>query len=134
MATLIKSMIKKSVDSTQKTSVSTSYDASKKASLALQMPSGFPLNFHLEGLYIQMSSVSSATEITIKICTDAAGDQAIVTGTTSTIEAGVTTATDGSAVYKIDLDYIFEASPVYVFYKVEAGSVSVDSVELTYHE
>lgn len=135
MATRTTSLIKKSSDTTQKTSVGTSYDGSKKATLALQMPSNFPLAFHLEGIFIKMSSLaSSPTKITMKLTTDSNGDEAIVTGTESTIETGVTTATDGAVVYKIDLDYIFDSSNVYVFYKTDAGTVSIDSVELTYHE
>ena len=135
MALRTNKIIKKSVDGTQKTSVGTSYATAKKATLTLQMPSGFPLAFHLEGLFIRMSSLnSSPTKLTIKITTDANGDEAIVTGTESTIETGVTTATDGAVVYKIDLDYIFDSSDIYVFYKTDAGTVSVDAVELTYHE
>jgi hypothetical protein len=135
MARNIKSIIKKSTDTTQKTSVGTSYDGTKKATLSLQMPEGFPLAFHLEGLFIRMSSLaSSPTTLTIKITTDSNGDEAIVTGTASTIETGVTTATDGAVVYKIDLDYIFDDSDIYVFYKTDAGTVSIDAVELTYHE
>lgn len=135
MARNIKSIIKKSTDTTQKTSVGTSYATAKKATLSLQMPEGFPLAFHLEGLFIRMSSLaSSPTKLTIKITTDANGDEAIVTGTESTIETGVTTATDGAVVYKIDLDYIFDDSDIYVFYKTDAGTVSIDAVELTYHE
>ena len=135
MALRTNKIIKKSVDGTQKTSVGTSYDTAKKATLALLMPSGFPLAFHLEGLFIRLSSLnSSPTKLTIKITTDANGDEAIVTGTESTIETGVTTATDGAVVYKIDLDYIFDSSDIYVFYKTDAGTVSVDAVELTYHE
>ena len=135
MARNIKSIIKKSTDTTQKTSVGTSYATAKKATLTLQMPTNFPLAFHLEGLFIRMSSLnSSPTKLTVKITTDANGDEAIVTGTESTIETGVTTATDGSVVYKIVLDYIFDSSDIYVFYKTDAGTVSVDTVELTYHE
>lgn len=82
-----------------------------------------------------MSSLaSSPTKLTARITTDADGDKAIVTGTESEIEVGVTTSTDGSAVYRIDVDYIFESAPVYVFFKTDAGTVSVDSVEMTYHE
>jgi len=135
MAVRSVSLIKKSVDSTAKTSVGTSYATAKKATLSLKMPSGFPIAFHLEGLFIRMSSLaSSPTKLTVKLTTDANGDEAIITGTESTIETGVTTATDGAVVYKIDLDYIFESSDVYVFYKTDAGTVTIDSVELTYHE
>ena len=99
------------------------------------MPSGFPLAFHLEGLFIQVSSIaSSAAQITTKVTTDAAGDEAILTSTQDTIDVGVTTATDGSVSYKIDMDYLFDASTIYVFCKTNTGSVSVDKVELTYHE
>tara|TARA_Y100000114_G_C11756580_1_gene327174 strand:+ start:2500 stop:2907 length:408 start_codon:yes stop_codon:yes gene_type:complete len=135
MARNIKKIIKKSVDGTQVTNVGTSYSASKKSTVALIMPGSFPLAFHLEGLFIRMSSLnSSPTKLTVKITTDANGDEAIITSTESTIETGVTTATDGAVVYKIDVDYIFESSNIYVFYKTDAGTVSVDAVELTYHE
>jgi hypothetical protein len=128
-------VIKKSSDATQKTSVGTSYATAKKATLALDMPTGFPLNFHLEGVFVQMSSLnSSPTKLTMKLTTDSGGDLAIVTATESDIDTGVTTATDGSAIYKIDLDYIFESSTVYLFFKTDAGTVSIDSVELTYRE
>ena len=135
MATRTTSLIKKSSDTTQKTGVGTSYDASKKATLELQMPSGFPLAFHLEGLFIQVSSIaSSAAQITTKVIIDAAGDEAILTSTQDTIDVGVTTSTDGSVSYKIDMDYLFDASTIYVFCKTNTGTVSVDKVELTYHE
>jgi hypothetical protein len=135
MAVRSVSLIKKSMDSTQKTSVSTSYDTAKKGTLALQMPSGFPLHFHLEGVFVQMSSLaSSPTKLTMRLCTDSGGDEAIVTGTESTIEVGVTTSTDGSAIYAIDIDYIFESDTVYAFFKTDTGSVSIDKIELTYHE
>lgn len=135
MAVRSVSLIKKSTDSTPKSSVSTSYDTAKKATLDLVMPDGFPLSFHLEGLFVQMSSLaSSPTKLTARITTDTDGDLAIVTGTESDIEVGVTTATDGSAIYKIDVDYIFESNQVYVLFKTDTGTVTIDSVELTYHE
>jgi|TARA_R100000655_G_scaffold4209_2_gene13671 hypothetical protein len=128
-------LIKKSVDSTQKTSVGTSYDTAKKATLELAMPPNFPLNFHLSAVYVQMSSLnSSPTKLTVKITTDSGGDEAILTSTESTIDVGVTTATDGSAIYKLDVDYIFESSTIYAFFKTDAGTVSIDKIELTYHE
>ena len=135
MAVRSVSVIKKSSDAVQKTSVGTSYDTAKKATLALQQPANFPLRFHLEGVFVQMSSLaSSPTKLTMKLTTVSGGDLAIVTATQSDIDTGVTTATDGSAIYKIDLDYIFESDTVYLFFKTDTGTVSIDSVELTYHE
>ena len=135
MAVRSVSVIKKSDDTVQKTSVGTSYDTAKKATLTLKQPAQFPLTFHLEGVFVQMSSLnSSPTKLTMKLTTDSGGDLAIVTATQSDIDTGVTTATDGSAIYKIDLDYIFESETVYLFFKTDAGTVSIDSVELTYHE
>lgn len=134
MAVRSVSLIKKSVDSTAKSAVGTSYATAKKATLNLAMPDGFPLTFHLEGLFVQLSSISSATKLTVKLTQDSDGDQALVTSTESDIDVGVTTSSDGSAIYKIDLDYSFDSSPVYVFMKTDAGSVTVDSVTLTYHE
>ena len=135
MADRMTHLIKKSVDSTQKTSVGTSYDTAKKATLELIMPADFPLNFHLSAVYVQMSSLnSSPTKLSVKITTDSGGDEAIMTGTESTIEAGVTTATDGSAIYKLDVDYVFESSTIYAFFKTDTGTVSIDKIELTYHE
>jgi hypothetical protein len=134
MAVRSVSLIKKSIDSVAKTSVGTSYDTSKKASLDLAMPDGFPFAFHLEGIFVQMSSISSATKLTVKLTSDSGGDEALVTSTESTIDVGVTTSSDGTAIYKVDLDYIFDDSPVYLMMKTDAGTVTVDSVTLTYHE
>jgi len=134
MAVRSVSLIKKSVDSTAKTSVGTAYDSAKKATLNLVMPEGFPYNFHLEGVFIQLSSISSATKITMKLTQDSGGDEALVTATESDIDVGVTTSSDGTVIYKIDLDYVFDSSPIYCYMKTDAGSVTVDSVTLTYHE
>ena len=135
MAMKTKGLIKKSTDTTQKTSVGNTYDAAKKATLVLNMPSGFPLNFHLSAVYVQMSSLNSnPTKLSVKISTDSGGDESIMTGTESTIEAGVTTATDGSAIYKLDVDYVFDSPTIYAFFKADTGTVSIDKIELTYHE
>tara|TARA_R100000773_G_scaffold8925_1_gene8501 strand:- start:301 stop:732 length:432 start_codon:yes stop_codon:yes gene_type:complete len=134
MATKTTKLIKKSSASPALSVNNTSYAAAKKAEIALQMPSGFPLNFHLEGLFVQLSSVSTAATLSIKICTDSAGDEAIVASSDASIDAGITTGTKGSCIFKIDLDYVFDSSPCYVFFKVNAGSATVDLVEFTYSE
>jgi hypothetical protein len=127
-------LIRKSVDTVQKTSVGTAFDTAKKATLVLKQAPNFPFQYHLEGIFIRVSSISTATKLSIALSLDSGGDEMIVTSTESTITTGVTTAAKGATVYKIDLDYVFDSGTVFLFAKTDAGTVSIDAVELTYHE
>ena len=66
----------------------------------------FPPSQNFEGylslIVLQLSSINTATEITIRLCRDQAGDEMIVTDTVSDIYTGITTATKGSAIFALN--------------------------------
>jgi hypothetical protein len=123
-------------DTTAIASVGTTYDTAKKHTLTLgSYPAGSPFRGRLEALTIQVSSISSATELAFQMTTDADGDLTIASGVGGDLTAGITTATDGAVTYVLDF---VQAAPVndivYVFYKTDAGTVTIDSITITWSE
>ena len=123
-------------DTTAIASVGTTYDTAKKHTLTLgSYPAGSAFRGRLEALTIQVSSISSATELAFQMTTDAAGDLTIASGVGGDLTAGITTATDGALTYVLDF---VQAAPVndivYVFYKTDAGTVTIDSITITWSE
>lgn len=118
------------------TGVGTSFATAKKAELDLGMfPPGSPFLGRLHSVIYHVSSISSAATITFRLCTDAAGDNMLVTDTDGTIFAGVTTATAGSVSFRLDYDVGLDSgSTVYLFHKVNTGSLTIDSIELCWEE
>ena len=122
-------------DSTPKAGVATSYAAAKKATLSLPKRTNESFPAKLGGLWIWMSSIAGgATKITFRISLDAAGDEMLVTDTEADpIYTGTTTATDGSVVYSLNgLPVDLDVDTLYVFFKTNAGTVSVDKVQLSW--
>jgi hypothetical protein len=116
--------------------VGTSMATGKRITLDTDFwPSGSPFIGRLHSLIVQVSSISSAATITWRITSDLGGDESLITDTAGSIYAGVTTATDGSASFRIDLDVALVAGDtMYFFAKVDAGSVTIDSVALCWEE
>ena len=91
----------------------------------------YPL--HLSGVYIHVHAIAaSATTLTLRISPDAAGDECIVPDTTATIAVGVTTATRGGVVYKVDLDAFLDTDTVYWTVKTNVGSCTVKDLKITF--
>lgn len=57
----------------------------------------------VSGIHIKLTSATSATTVTIRLCEDAAGDFPLVPDTVATLVAGVTTAATKCAAYSVDL-------------------------------
>ena len=80
-------------------------------------------------------TLGSATELAFQMTTDADGDLTIASGVGGDLTAGITTATDGALTYVLDF---VQAAPVndivYVFYKTDAGTVTIDSITITWSE
>ncbi|MDF1699551.1 MAG: hypothetical protein P1V36_00125 [Planctomycetota bacterium] len=125
-------------DDTDRASVGTSFDAAKSHEHALNTASLKPTNSKfsgkLSGLFVQVSSISSAASITVRLTRDSGGDEMVVPDTTATLSTGITTATDGSAVYKIDVDWVDPADvdSLFLFVKTDAGTVTLDRSVLTW--
>ena len=89
----------------------------------------------LSGLYILVDTIAAgATTLTVRLTRDAAGDLVVIGDTTATISNGVTTATQGGVTYKIDVDYAHTDANIYLFWKTDAGTCNVRTIELTWEE
>jgi hypothetical protein len=80
-------------------------------------------------LIVQVSSISTAATLTIRVSRDSGGDEMLIPDTTATIATGATTTTDGSAAFQIDVPYvdISDNDAYYVLFKTDDGTVTVDS-------
>ena len=116
--------------------IGTSMATGKRITLDTEFwPTGSNFIGRFHSLIIQVSSISSAATITWRITSDLGGDESLITDTAGSIYTGITTATDGSASFRIDLDVALVAGDtVYFFAKVDAGSVTIDSVALCWEE
>ena len=119
-------------DTTSIASVGTSFASAKKSTLSVNINYQGTFIGNFQGLYVQLSSISSATKLTMRICTDAAGDNILIPDTEAEIATGITTASKGVAAYGVDLDVYSTTETYYVFYKTDAGTVTIDEATLTY--
>jgi len=91
----------------------------------------------VEGIRVRLSSVGSATKVTVKVTLDAAGDDIVVPDTEATIANGVTTATKGAVAFAVKLPVYQSASgevgKLYVFVKADAAC-TVDQTTVTWTE
>jgi hypothetical protein len=101
---------------------------------------GTPYIGHLGALYVDATVASgSPTKLTIRISTAADGDSSIIVpDTEATFAAGITTSSEVSATYSIDVPYsdLTKTDTVYVFFKVDAGTINVaaGAVRLTWSD
>ena len=116
--------------------IGTSFATAKKLTIDTEYwPDGAPFLGRLHSLVIHVSAISSAGTITWRLCDDTTGDKSLVTDTAGALFAGITTATKGSASFRIDLDVGLTAGDeIYFFAKVDAGSVTIDEVILCWEE
>ena len=137
MGTRTNSYIHNVYDDTPLTSVGTSYATGKRHTLTLgSYPAGSPFRGRLGSITIQVSSIaSSAAQVSFLMTTDAGGDEYFVSGELGALTTGVTTATDGGVAYNLDFVATTQVNDtVYVFYKTNTGTVTVDKVTLTWQE
>ena len=121
----------------------TSFVDGNEVTLALNTPhpvraAGQPFIGHLGALYVDATVASgSPTKLTIRVTTAADGDSSIIVpDTEATFAAGISTSSEVSATYSIDVPYsdITKTDDVYVFFKVDAGTIDVaaGAVRLTW--
>lgn len=122
-------------DSTAVAAVGTSYAGAKKTAIKLRGGSNTAaVGAILSAVTVKVSSISSATKLSIQISTDSNGDDIIVPSSEATLGIGVTTATKGAAVYDLAILFRSTSDQLYVFYKTDAGTVTVDSVDISWRE
>jgi len=90
----------------------------------------------LGALYVHVNTIAGgATTLTLRLSTDAAGDNPWIGDTTATISTGVTTAASGAVTIKMDVPFIKTANDIlYCHWKTNAGTCTVDAINLTWTE
>jgi hypothetical protein len=116
------------------TGIGSSFDLAKRIDIDMEM---FPPSQYFEGylslIVLQVSNINAASEITMRLCRDQAGDQMLITDTVSDIYTGITTATNGSAIFALNsFVKVDRAGDLYAFVKLDTGSCDLDFVEITY--
>jgi hypothetical protein len=130
------SYIHSSIHSGLTISVTNAYGTARKHQVNLADGQNYPnKEFQLGTLYLHVDTIAAgATSLTMRICRDAAGDQAVIGDTTATISTGITTATEGDATFLINSLYVHTDTLLYVFFKTNAGTCNVKKVELSFKE
>lgn len=89
----------------------------------------------ISAIYIQVDTIGvGCTALTIRLTQDAGGQAIIVPDTTATISTGITTATAGGIVLKVDVDYKHSDSIAWMHFKTDNGTCNVKVVELVWEE
>lgn len=97
--------------------------------------SASPVRARLSAIYVQVDTIAGgATTLTIRATSDAAGQLIIVPDTSSTLSTGITTATAGGVVFKVDVDYKSSDSNFWLHFKTNAGTCNVKVVEVAWEE
>ncbi len=94
-----------------------------QAQMAPLMREGRAFRGIVNGVHIKLTSAGDAavSDVTMRICADAAGDEVLVPDTQADLVAGITTASVKSVAFKVDLPLhqILEVSGnLYLFIKV----------------
>ena len=116
--------------------VGSSYNAAKYSSVRLRTTADpTRVGAILSGVYVKVKTIAGgAAKLSIQISTDVNGDSIIIPSSEADLSTGVTTATVGAAVYDLEIDYVSSSDQIYIWYKTDAGTVTVDSVEVSWRE
>lgn len=89
----------------------------------------------LQALYVHVNAIAAgATSLTVRLTRDSAGNQPWIGDTTATISTGITTTTQGAITIKIDVDYVHTDGDLWAHFHTNAGTCTVNRVELTWEE
>ena len=121
-------------NTTGQSSIASSFDVSKAMMIDMDMfPPHQPFEGYLSMIVVQVSSISAATKLTLRVCKDAAGNQSIITDTVSDIYTGITDATKGTAVFALNAySKTANVNDLYCFVKTNTGTLTVDYIDMTY--
>lgn len=122
---------------TQVAAVGTAYNLAKIHTIDTQYnPGRIGTEFrgYLEQITMQVGTINLAANVTFKITMDAAGDQCVVPSTEVPIEIGTTTATAGTCIVKIDVPVHAIGVDLFLFVKVDAGTVTLTKSTFAWSE
>ncbi len=115
---------------TAATSIGTSFDKSKAATF--DVGNNAALMYSDIYFRLDLSSISGASSITLRITDDADGDSIILPDTAASIATGLTTATSGVVAFYAEVPFFKapgEDLTWYAHVKTDAGTVTVSSAQ-----
>ncbi len=124
--------------------VGTSYDLAKFHTINLKSAGGVSMNGQpfrgfLRSMIIRAKNLAGgAAKVTFRLCCDTGGDFTILGDTEVALDLGLTTATTGCGQVLFD-DYPFwealsNSDTIYAFYKVDAGTATIDLAQINWSE
>jgi len=94
-----------------------------------------PIRARISAIYIQVDTMAAGcTGLTVRATQDAAGQIIVIPDTTATLSTGITTATAGGIVLKVDVDYDHTDSNLWLHFKTNAGTCNVKRIEVLWEE
>ena len=135
----INHMFHKANDDTD-VAVAASYNVANKSTIFLSSFPASALHFsgRLSSLAIDCKAIGGTVDtLTIRMTSDPAGDKCIVSDTEADISIcrGLTTNTEASIFYKLDIDWVMPLSEsLYIFYKTNTGTLTVDKATMVWRE
>jgi len=94
-----------------------------------------PFNGKLEGLVVRVKTVAGgATKLTIKITVNSVGASVLIPDTEATIGFEVGSTTVGAVAFFVGFPYVAQADDLSIFYKTDAGTCTVDGLDLYWSE
>ena len=88
---------------------------------------------NIQLIRIKGTVASSATQITLKAYTDAAGNNLLLPASVGTLEPSLD-GTNHSVVFKVDAYHAAETSDIYLFCKTNTGTFTASEVLITWFE
>lgn len=120
-------------NSTGVTGVTTNYQTSKVMPLQYTKFGTSQINILASMLELQLSNISSATQIYASVSRDEAGDEFVMTETRADIQTGITSNTKGTASYRLDIIVRdVQDKVLYLHVRTNTGTTNVSAAALTY--
>lgn len=88
----------------------------------------------LDGIVIRVKAINQASKVTIKVCHTSAGTGVVIPDTEAVIALEVGSNTIGGCAYQMNFSHVHTDDDFSIFYKCDAGSCTIDLVELYWRE
>jgi hypothetical protein len=130
------------INNTAVAAVGTSFDAAKNHKHELKQANALDNTNRflgkVEGFTVKVNTIaggSATPTLTLRGATDATGDNTWFPDTAGQLALGITTATSGVAAYEFKLPLTIETSDdVYLFFKIDQGTCTIEKSTITWSE
>ncbi len=113
-------------------SVGTNFNINKKTSITLSHDSSKYFLATVKIITVYCSSISGASSVTLKMYNQNNGTGLFVSDETGSITLDIDSTTAGSVQIEIDALLYSETELFYIFPKVDAGTLTIDKIVITY--